>query len=167
MILVTGGSGLLGATLVALAKTHGRKVVGLYHRHAVSVLGTALLPVDLTQEAEIRRIFEKLKPQSVIHCAAATNVDWCEENPEAAHRINVAASATIAEISSRMNARLLYVSTDSVFNGARGDRAETDTPAPLNVYAQTKLQGEQEVLRCNSFAAVVRTNLYGWNVQNK
>src|SRR5580658_4474634 len=146
MILITGASGLLGASLVARAQEQGRDVVGLYHRHPVNLPGALLLAADLTEESEVHRIFENWKPESVIHCAAATDVDWCQEHPEAAHRINVTVSARISEITSRMKTRLLYISTDSVFDGARGHYAEADHPAPLNVYAQTKLQGEQMVL---------------------
>jgi len=167
MILVTGASGLLGASLVEAARGQGREVVGLYHRHPVSITGVEFLAVDLTEESEIRRIFEKLKPTVVVHCAAETNVDWCEEHPEAAQPINVSMSARIAEISARLKARMLYVSTDSVFDGTRGHYAESDQPRPVNIYAKTKLEGEQEVLGRNPLAAIARINLYGWSAGPK
>ena len=144
---------MLGASLVALAQEQGREVVGLYHRHLLNLPGARLLAVDLTDESETRRIFKELKPASVIHCAAQTNVDWCEENPSEAHRSNVTASARLAEITAQLKARFLYVSTDSVFDGNRGNYAENDQPAPLNVYAQTKLQGEREALGRNPLYA--------------
>jgi dTDP-4-dehydrorhamnose reductase len=167
MILVTGASGLLGASLVSLAQQQRREVVGLYHRHSVHVDGVTLLGVDLADQAETCRVFQELRPSRVVHCAAATDVNWCEEYPEEAHRINVMVPAAIAEISSRSDTRLLYISTDSVFDGERGNYAETDTPGPVNAYARTKLQGEREVLRQNPEALIARVNLYGWNAQNK
>ena len=167
MILVTGASGLLGASVIALAREQGRDAVGLYRRHPVAFSGTALLAADLTNESDIRRIFEQVMPTAVIHCAAATNVDWCEDHPDQARAINVAAAAGIAEISSRTGARLLHISTDSVFDGDRGNYAETDEPAPVNTYAQGKLQSERAVLDCNPQAAIARVSLYGWNAQNK
>jgi dTDP-4-dehydrorhamnose reductase len=167
MILVTGASGLLGANLVSVAQEQGREVVGLYHRHAFHVDGVKLLAVDLSDAAETDRIFRELRPSSVVHCAAATEVDWCEEHPDEAHEVNVVVSGTIAGIALRNEARLLYISTDSVFDGTRGHYAETDTPAPLNVYARTKFLGEREVLRQNPGASIARINLYGWNAQNK
>jgi dTDP-4-dehydrorhamnose reductase len=167
MILVTGASGLLGASLVSLARKQGRKVVGLYHRHPVGIDGVKLLAADLTDESETRRIFQELRPASVVHCAAATNVDWCEDHPDEAHRINVTVPSVIASITSQRDTHLLYVSTDSVFDGVRGNYAETDMPGPVNVYAKTKLQGESEVLRQNPTALIARINLYGWNAQNK
>jgi len=167
MILVTGASGLLGASLVSLAQAQGREVVGLYHRHPVHIEGVKLLAADLSEQAEVRRIFQELKPATVVHCAAATDVDWCEGHPDEADRINVMVPATIARISSACNARLLYISTDSVFDGERGNYAETDTPGPVNVYAKTKLQGEREVLHLNPTAAIARVDFYGWNAQKK
>ncbi|MGA8273502.1 MAG: SDR family oxidoreductase [Candidatus Sulfotelmatobacter sp.] len=167
MILVTGASGLLGASLVVAAREQNHEVVGLYNRHPVSIDGVKLLAADLTDPAEFRRIFDEVEPSWVVHCAAATDVDWCETHPEEAYRINVMVSSAIAEVTSRSNSRLLYISTDSVFNGERGNYAETDQPVPVNVYAKTKLQGEREILRRDPAAAIARVNLYGWNVQKK
>jgi dTDP-4-dehydrorhamnose reductase len=167
MILVTGASGLLGASVAFLAREQGRKLVGLYHRHPLHMDGVQSLGADLSDPVETRRIFLEVKPSIVVHCAAATNVDWCEEHPEEAHRINVTMPAAIAEMAAQSDTRLIYVSTDSVFDGERGDYTETDTPAPVNVYANTKLQGEREVLRRNPTASIARVSLYGWNAQNK
>src|SRR5271166_3381223 len=115
MILVTGASGLLGASFVSLAQEQGRDVVGLYHRHPVHLDEVKFLACDLADQEETCRIFHEVGPSSVVHCAAATDVDWCEEHPDEAHRINVIVSAAIAGITSRSGARLLYISTDSVF----------------------------------------------------
>jgi dTDP-4-dehydrorhamnose reductase len=167
MILVTGASGLLGVSLVSLAQEEGREVVGLYHRHPVQIDGVKLLAADLADQAETSRIFQEIGPSSVVHCAAATDVDWCEEHPEEAHKINVMVPAAVAAICSRIAARLLYISTDSVFDGGRGNYTEDDTPKPVNVYAKTKLLGEREVLRQNPTASVARVSIYGWNAQNK
>jgi dTDP-4-dehydrorhamnose reductase len=167
MILVTGASGLLGVSLVSLAQEQGREVVGLYHRHPVKIDGVKLLAANLADQAETCQIFEKLGPSSVVHCAAATDVDWCEEHPEEAHKINVMVPAAIAAICLRIGARLLCISTDSVFDGGRGNYAEADTPEPVNVYAKTKLLGEREVLRQNPTASIARVSVYGWNAQNK
>jgi dTDP-4-dehydrorhamnose reductase len=168
---VTGASGLLGASLVAKAQEEGYVVTGVYYRHCVRADGVRALPADLTDEAEIRRIFEEVRPALVVHCAAATDVDWCEVHPEEAYKINVTVPSSIAEITSRSGARLLYISTDSVFDGESGDYSETDHAAPVNVYATTKLQAENEVLGQDPAAAIARVNLYGWkprwNLQRK
>jgi dTDP-4-dehydrorhamnose reductase len=157
----------LGSSLVSLAQEQGREVVGLYHRHPVQIDGVRLLAADLVDQAETRRIFDELRPSSVVHCAAATDVDWCEDNALEAHAINVTVPAAIAGIAVESDVRFLYISTDSVFDGSNGNYAETDAPSPLNVYAKTKLEGEGEVLRRNPRASIARVNLYGWNAQNK
>lgn len=167
MILITGASGLLGASLVASGEQEGREVVGLSHRHSLNLPGARALSADLTDDSELQTVFDESQPDCVIHCAAATNVDWCEEHPEAARRINVTASATIGRITARTCTPLVYISTDSVFDGDRGEYEETDSPAPMNVYAKSKLDGERAVLARNPLAAVARVNMYGWNAQNK
>jgi dTDP-4-dehydrorhamnose reductase len=108
-----------------------------------------------------------LRPKSIILCAAATKVDWCEEHPEEAERVNVQASSFLAEIAQELKAQFVYVSTDSVFDGKRGNYSETDQPAPLSVYAKSKWGGEQEVLRRHSSPLIVRVTIYGWNAQPK
>lgn len=167
MILVTGASGLLGSSLAALAHEQGREVCGLFHRHAIPSFGVPAYSVDLTDEAATNKILAEINPSAIIHCAAATSLEWCENHPEEAESINVAASRRIAAVTSQANIRLLHISTDSVFDGIRGGYCEGDQPAPVNVYARTKLGGEREVLECNPQAAIARVTLYGWSVQDK
>lgn len=167
MILVTGASGLLGASVVVSALQRGHEVVGLYHRHPFSLDGASLLGVDLNNQADIGRIFEQFRPSGVVHCAAETNVDWCQDHPQQARDINVLASERVAEFAAGRGAYFLYVSTDSVFDGTRGNYAETDSPSPPNVYADTKLEGERAVLARHDSAGIARVTIYGWNVQRK
>jgi len=167
MIVVTGASGLLGASVVTLARDLGREVVGICHRNLLRVPGTRICGVDLTDRQAVRTLFAPLQPESIIHCAAATSVDWCEDHPELAEQVNVQASSFLAEVAQELNARFVYISTDSVFDGKRGNYSETDQPAPLSVYAKSKLRGEQEVLRRHSSPLIVRVTIYGWNAQPK
>jgi len=145
----------------------GWETVGLCHQHVIRNAEVKSARVDLTDDSATSRLLFDLRPDAIVHCAAATNVDWCEDNPEQAKAINVHASATLAEVASSLNARLVYISTDSVFDGKKGGYVEVDEPAPLNVYADSKLSGERETLRRNPSAMVVRVSIYGWNAQNK
>ncbi len=167
MLVVTGASGLLGACLQRSAIELGWETVGFCHRHVMRDPALPVEAVDLTDETATRKLFCELRPDAIVHCAAAANVDWCEDNPEQAEAINVHASGALASIAATLNAHLIYVSTDSVFDGKKGNYAETDEPAPVNTYARSKLAGERETLRRNAAAAVVRVNIYGWNAQNK
>jgi dTDP-4-dehydrorhamnose reductase len=167
MLLVTGASGLLGASVLLHARGLGREVVGICHRHPLRIPDVKMSAVDLTNRSATREIIMDARPGGIVHCAAATNVDWCEDHPAEAARINVETSAFLAELAQELNARMIYVSTDSVFEGNQGNYSETDEPAPVNIYAQSKLRGEDEVFRHMPGALVVRTNIYGWNAQDK
>jgi dTDP-4-dehydrorhamnose reductase len=113
------------------------------------------------------KLVTAIRPTHIIHCAAATNIDWCEEHPAQAEQVNAQASAFLAGLACEFKAQFVYISTDAVFDGKQGNYSESDEPAPLNAYARSKLQGEQEVLRLCPSALVARVNIYGWNGQNK
>jgi dTDP-4-dehydrorhamnose reductase len=167
MILVTGASGLLGVALVTQARDAGREVAGICHQHVLQIPGVPMHCLDLHDGEAAGKLLERLRPQSVIHCAAATNVDWCERFPAEAEVLNVAASRALAEGAARVNAKFLYISTDSVFDGGRGGYHEEDSAVPVNVYARSKLRAEQEVKRAHPDAIVARVTIYGWNAQPK
>jgi dTDP-4-dehydrorhamnose reductase len=167
MIVITGSSGLLGACALESAVERGWEAIGLCHQHLIRVPAARVFQADLTDNSALRRTLLDLRPDTILHCAAASNVDWCEDHPEEARAINVHASAVLAEISSALNARLIYISTDSVFDGNQGDYVETDVPAPVNIYANSKLAGERATLERNPSAIIARVNIYGWNAQEK
>jgi dTDP-4-dehydrorhamnose reductase len=167
MIVVTGASGLLGASVVMAVRDLGHEVVGICHRKVLHIPGARFSSVDLTNRHAVRALFTALQPETIVHCAAATNVDWCEDHPELAALANVQASSFLAEIAQELNARFVYISTDSVFDGKRGNYSENDQPVPLSVYAKSKWRGEQEVLRRHSSPLILRVTIYGWNAQPK
>jgi dTDP-4-dehydrorhamnose reductase len=166
-VVVTGASGLLGACVALLARDGGAAVTALYDHHPIRPPGVDTRPLDLLDDAAVRALVSELRPRWVVHCAAATGVDWCEDHPDGARRINAGASGVLARAAADVGARLAYVSTDSVFDGARGGYTEDDAPAPLNAYARSKLEGEARVREALPGALVLRTNLYGWNAQAK
>jgi len=151
-ILITGAEGLLGANLTVD-----------YARLGVPVTGIDRSVCDLNDAAETTRVVREIEPSCIIHTAAITHVDWCESHPEETWRANVEASRTLAQIARRIGAGMVYISTDSVFDGARGYYGEADEPGPLNVYARSKLAGERAVLAEAPDALIVRTVIYGWN----
>ncbi|HLV85627.1 MAG TPA: SDR family oxidoreductase [Candidatus Sulfotelmatobacter sp.] len=167
MIVITGASGLLGSSLVALAHEQSREIMALCRRPLPHLEGVKQALIDLTDESKIRDLLRTLKPSAVIHCAAETNVDGCQDHPGTAEAINVTGARRIAEACAQINARMLYISTDSVFDGARGNYSEGDATGPLNVYAATKLRGEMAVLNANPLTAVARVTLYGWSPRQR
>jgi dTDP-4-dehydrorhamnose reductase len=99
----------------------------------------------------------------VIHCAALTDVDACERDPAAARALNTDAPARLAAAAHALGARFVHISTDAVYDGeAPGLHGENEPPAPANVYARSKLEGEHAVLDAHPGALVLRTTMHGW-----
>lgn len=154
-LLLTGINGMLGKALAQIL-SESFDVWGL-GRSEVDA-GLNYLKVDLANLDS----WDGLKNNSfdyVVHAAANVNLKDCEENPWAAERIHVEASKQLAAFFP--NAVFVYISTDSVFDGKTGGYKETDKPNPLNVYAKTKLGGEQGVLSIHKKAFIFRVNIYG------
>jgi len=166
-VVITGASGLLGANLTLAARLEGWTVTAVCNRHPIQVDGVDVACLDLSIEGAAETFLLEKRPEVVIHCAAATNIDACEHDPELAYHVNRDMAAAVARGSSAIDAHLVHISTDAVFDGAEGGYVETDEPGPLNVYAESKLAGEHAVAKACPAAAVVRTNLFGWNAQDK
>jgi len=164
-VLITGGSGLLGSNIAKLA-TSKFEVYATYNKNKVSMKDVYFFRINLTKKDELVKI-EQIKPDFIIHCAALTNVDYCEDNPNEAYNQNVIASVNTAEISQKIGAYLIHISTDSVFDGTKGDYTEYDMPNPINVYGRTKLEAEQKISLLHPHSCIVRTNIYGWNKRDK
>lgn len=119
--------------------------------------------LDILNKPKLVNLLEEEIPDVVIHCAALVNVDECEKNPSLAWAVHVEATANIAETIRQWGAKLIYVSSDSVFNGRQASPySEEDSPDPLNVYAKTKLEGEAVALS-NTTGLALRTNIFGWS----
>ena len=118
--------------------------------------------LDVLDAGEILRVAERLRPTSIVNCAALTAVDECESRAEEAMAVNGAAVGDLAEISRRLDAHLIQVSTDFVFDGeASRPYREDDPPAPLSSYGRSKLEGERRALEWGG-SLVLRTSwLFG------
>jgi len=160
-ILITGVSGLLGSNLAYCLRDR-YDVHGLYHTHELRIDKVPVLSCDLRDAEQIRDVIETIGPDVVIHCAAQADVEICEEHPDQAETMNVAATRNVIAALSSSPAKLIYISTDLVYGGTKGDNAEEDTD-PQNVYGRTKLKGEEESLK-RPGALVLRTNFFGWSI---
>jgi dTDP-4-dehydrorhamnose reductase len=153
-ILLLGANGQLGSELQRV----------LQHHDVVAATRPAFDVADPSIENNI----VACKPQLVIHCAAFTKVDDAEANPELAMRVNADGTKWVARGTARAKARLIYVSTDYVFDGTQNEPyTETDAVNPLNVYGRSKLRGEQEALAECPRSLIVRTSwVYGAHGHN-
>ncbi|MEM5775734.1 MAG: SDR family oxidoreductase, partial [Anaerolineaceae bacterium] len=165
-VLVTGASGLLGLNF-SLALHNRARIVGVAHHTRLQNTPFSLLEADLTDRRQVDALLEQARPDAILNCAALANLDRCEEDPELAQRMNADLPGWLASWSKRNAAGLVHISTDAVFDGARGEYREDDTPNPLGRYAVTKLEGEQRVLAADPDAAVCRVNFYGCSPSGK
>lgn len=145
-ILVTGSNGTLGSYIASS-----------FPNDSPFLMTKDTL--DITQKKAVSQVFEKIRPDVVIHLAAKTNVDACEKDEENAYKVNALGTEFIAKASREHNAFLIYVSTSSVFNGEKKYYTEDDTPCPINIYGKTKLLGEKAIEKENGTYCIIRI---GW-----
>jgi len=133
-----------------------------------SAIGIDIDELDITDKVATQEFIKKLRPDVIIHCAAYTAVDKAETEPELCHAVNVLGTQSIAEAAKSIDAKLLYLSTDYVYDGAQDHPYEiSDTPNPLGVYGQTKLDGEKVIMGVLEKFFVVRTSwVFGANGGN-
>ena len=159
-VLITGASGMLGGPLVT-AFHSAHTVVPLSMHRPADTTGE-WLSIDISVPGQLKEAVQRVRPDAIVHAAAITNVDECELQPERAMRVNRDSVGELAEYCDRTGARLIFISTDAVFDGQKpGSYSETDVPQPINVYGRAKLAGERLALDIRG-ALVLRTNIFGW-----
>jgi dTDP-4-dehydrorhamnose reductase len=145
-VLITGATGLLGAEIVRQCRAAGWDTLGTARTPPPD---SNYAPMDITDPDMVRAAFDAFRPEVVVHCAAMTHVDACENDPQEAYRVNTFGAEVIAAHCQRVGAACVYISTDYVFDGAKGaPYHEYDAPNPLSVYGRSKYLGEQAVRRC-------------------
>ena len=153
-VFVTGVGGQLGYDVMRELQRRGHEAVG------ADILAAADVQLDITDEAAVGRVLQEIQPDAVIHCAAWTAVDAAEdaENKEKVYAVNVTGTKNLADACRALGCKMIYISTDYVFNG-QGEApwtADCKDFAPLNYYGQTKLWGEQAVAAALDSFFIVR-----------
>jgi len=151
-LLVLGARGMLGSDVMLAAESSGHEVTGYGHNE-----------LDITDIEALRRRFLRDKPDAVINCAAWTDVDGAEDDPEGALLVNGTGAGNVAAAAAEIGARVVYVSSDYVFDGEKGsDYVESDQTNPVSVYGKTKLAGEVATAAANRRSYIVRSSwLFG------
>ncbi|AFZ18680.1 SDR family oxidoreductase [Allocoleopsis franciscana] len=157
-LLVTGASGFLGWNLCQIAKQEW-DIYGTSFSHAIEIPGITLLKVDLRDFEELKRIFQEIQPDAVIHTAAQSSPNICQSNPEESHKINVTASCNLAGLCADYSISCAFTSTDLVFNGLNAPYKETDSVSPVNLYGEQKVMAEEGMLERYPMTAVCRMPL--------
>lgn len=158
-LLVIGATGLLGRAVIDAAKDWDR--VGTA-RGPHPTTPYPLHRLDITDVSETTAFVRRIAPDLIVNCAGQPDVDWCEANPEAARALHVDGASNLSAAADAAGAKLIHISTDFVFDGRRGNYAETDRTNPINLYGQTKLDAERAI---SPGHLILRTTFYGWSVR--
>lgn len=153
-VVIIGSDGQLGHDLML---AFGDKAIGLTHKD-----------IEITDAGMVFSVLSKLKPDVVINTAAIVKSEWCETNKEACFEVNAYGAENVAKASEAVGAVSVFISSDYVFDGRKKSFSEGDTTAPLNVYGESKLAGEQLTQKANSRHYIIRTSwLFGVQVSHK
>lgn len=164
-ILITGANGLLGQNLVCTLGGKYKLLLTDLHEKSVSDISNHLyVKADIIDSSDVRKLYQTEKPDIVIHAAAMTDVDGCEEKPEKAYAVNVQGTANLVK-NIPVGVRFLFVSTDYVFDGNSGPYSENDTLNPASVYGKTKAEAEKIIMSRGADYIIARTIvLYGTGI---
>ncbi len=145
-LLITGSSGFLGSRLA------------LYYKDKYELLLPTHSQLNVSREEAVMAYMEQFQPDIVLHCAALNNTWYCEQHPDESHRVNVQGTVKIAKACKHIGAKLVFMSSDQVYNGTpvSGPLKEQDVFQPVNVYGRHKLEAEQRALRNNPMSVALR-----------
>ena len=144
-IAVTGASGLLGFNFIsAVAGKH--PVVGFYHRNPIEIEGIKAYPLQILNYQKVKETVNWLKPDIIYHFASISNPNHCEKDPGASYGVNVTGTKNIVAAARSIDAKVVFTSSDLVFDGKNAPYTEKDAPNPLNLYGLQKVEAEQIVL---------------------
>lgn len=145
-LLITGATGQLGSYLLRAAREQDIPVVAWSRQSDVTLFDCECQSVDLREVDAVVEAFQKAQPSCVIHAAALSSIGGCFENAMQARQTNTTATRLLAELAERHGVRLVYISTDLVFDGETGWYREEHCPVPLSVYGRSKAAAERCVL---------------------
>lgn len=158
-IVITGISGLLGRKLYEVLSP-GNELGGVYLSNEVE----GCRHLDISNRSDVEEFFETVNPEAVVHTAALCNADFCEKEKELTWKINVEGTRNIVRVCKRKKIKLVYISSDYVFDGSSGPYKEDSATNPVNYYGLTKLEGERAVKEELYDYLIIRPGiLYGYN----
>ncbi len=156
--LVIGASGLVGGHLMRVITTRGEPVVGTHSGESLDGFES----LDIRSAPAVETLVKRVRPQIVYLPAALTNVDHCELHPEESYAVNVLGVRNVTQAAQEIGSKVVFFSSDYIFDGTSGPYREDDAPRPLSVYGQHKVLGENVVSQLASHALIIRTTVvYG------
>lgn len=168
-LLIIGGSGLVGSTVTEYAFPHF-KIHLTNNENDIEQKGIPVTKVDLLKERDnITHLIKNFMPDVIVHTVAFASVDFCESDPYMANLLHVDITSDIAQVCKEINSKLIYFSTDAVFDGlSKKKYSEDDYPNPISNYGKTKLEAEKIILTESRKNVVLRTTVvYGWHTRSR
>ena len=164
-VIITGSNGLLGQSLLNLLLEEKEKYEIYGFSRGVNRSGREdfiYLSIDITNKGNLKKNIKEIQPNFIINTAAMTQVDDCEDNKQACDLLNIDVVKWLSEIADEINAHVIHISTDFIFDGVKGNYKETDTPNPISYYGLSKLKSEEVLTSSNINYTILRTILvYG------
>ncbi|MFX1487293.1 MAG: dTDP-4-dehydrorhamnose reductase [Promethearchaeota archaeon] len=169
-ILVIGGSGLLGSRVVLHASSKSFRIMATYNNNEPPSMLTKLAVfqmLNVIEKTNVARLITRIEPDVIIDTHALHKVDYCEEHKDESWQVNVVGTRNVVETAKLVDAHMIYISTDYVFDGnKKSPYSEEDEPNPLNWYAKCKLEAEKIVLAADG--TVLRTAIiYSWSPRSR
>lgn len=161
-ILITGGNGQLANEIKGIINT-GKSDIGKINTNNINSIFYGSKELDISNHKQVNDVINRVKPDIVINCAAYTNVDGCETDPDKAFMVNSIGPRNLAIECEKIGAKLVHISTDYIFSGnSNKPQKEYDLANPKSIYGSTKLMGENYVREFSSKYFIIRTSwLYG------
>jgi len=164
--LIIGASGQIGWHLYRVLKSQNRSVAGTFRNHPVA--DSDFFRLDICNREQCHRIINELQPSHILLPASSTNVDYCENHPEEAYQTNVLGIENVLYAAQSFGSKIVYFSTDYIFDGVLGPYDENSLPNPICEYGRQKVAAEQLVLSNASNSMIIRTTVvYSWEPQGK
>lgn len=161
-VLFTGITGLLGKYFLEKRKKN-YSVFGTYSNNKVNYKGVDMIKVDVRDKKKVIALINKIKPQVVVHAASIGNVDYCEKNPKEAFGVNVEGTRNVLEGCLSVGAKIIFISSNAVYDGENAPYSEKSLVNPLDVYGKTKAEAEKLVKASGATYLIIRLmTMYGW-----
>ena len=158
-VLITGGNGLLGRSIISCNENRFELLVTGKRKFLSNGNDNRYSPLDILDSNQCDKVFSKFKPDYVIHAAAMTHVDKCEEDPDTCNSVNVHGTNNILKTCEKYGSHLIFISTDFIFDGKNGSYSENSKPNPISIYGMSKWNAEKLIRTSTIDSSIVRTSL--------
>jgi len=163
-ILIIGGSGLLGSRLIELLTADVNNISATYFSNKIVHKKCKTFQLDITDSHKVDKVIKRIQPDTVINAAAKRNTRYCEKNPSEAYKVNVEGTKNIVNACKSINAKMVFFSSDQVFDGTKGKYSEEDELNPLNTYGEQKVMAEKVITdNLENWLIIRASHIYAWS----